>query len=80
MAEVKVRRLEQERDEALKRAKATERELEKVKKEEKMKLKTADAKGYQDGFNRAGEEYKREARKMVNEELVLKIPIAYRAG
>lgn len=75
-----MRRLEQERDEALKRAKATERELEKVKKEEKMKLKTADAKGYQDGFNRAGEEYKREARKMVNEELVLKIPIAYRAG
>lgn len=46
VAKAKVSMLEQERDDALKRAKAVERELEKVKNEEKRKLKMADTKGY----------------------------------
>lgn len=80
VTEARAEKLEQERNDALKRAKSAERELEKLKKEEKRKMKVADAKGYQDGFKRARDEFKREARKMVNEELILKIPIAFRSG
>lgn len=37
-------------------------------------------KAYHAGFDRAGAEYKREAKRMVNEEPVLRVPIAYRMG
>lgn len=55
VAEARDGKLEQEKNEALKRAKSAERELEKMKKEEKRKLKVADAKGYQAGFDRKGD-------------------------
>lgn len=43
-------------------------------------MKATDAKGYQDGINRAAEEYKKTARGMVNEALSWRIPDAFKVG
>ncbi|KAI8571316.1 hypothetical protein RHMOL_Rhmol01G0110100 [Rhododendron molle] len=43
-------------------------------------MKEVDEKAYQAGYDRAGLEYVREARSMVNDAIELRVPIAYRAG
>lgn len=60
--------------------KVAEREMGKMQRWEKRKIKEVDAKAYQAEFDRAGVDYKREARKMVNEEVILRVSIAYRTG
>lgn len=80
VAKARTGELEKERDGALDKAKVAERELGRMQRREKRKMKEVDAKAYQAEFDRAGAEYKREARKTVNEELILRVPIAYRTG
>ncbi|XP_058216136.1 uncharacterized protein LOC131327138 [Rhododendron vialii] len=72
--------LEAEKVELEERAKKAERELGKVLRREKRKMKEVDGKAYQAGFDRAGAEYVREARSMVNDEVKSRVPIAYRTG
>lgn len=80
VADAKAGELEKERDEAAGKAKVAERELRRIQRREKRNMKEVDTRAYQAGFDRVGTEYKREARKMVNEEVVLRVPIAYRMG
>lgn len=60
--------------------KKAERELGKVLRREKRKMKEVDSKAYQAGYDRARAEYMRDARKMVNEEIEFSVPVAYRTG
>lgn len=80
VAKAKVVELEKERDEATDKAKRAERKLVKMQKQEKKKMKEVDGKAFQAGYDRVGAEYVREARKMVNDEIELRMPIAYRRG
>lgn len=57
-----------------------EAELKKMKKEEKDKLRHADAKGYEARIKRAALEYTQIAHKMVNEELEVRLPNFYSRG
>ncbi|KAI8550430.1 hypothetical protein RHMOL_Rhmol06G0106100 [Rhododendron molle] len=76
----RVTEMEKERDEALDKAPEAERELEKIQRREKRTMKKADGKAFQVGFDRAGSEYIREARKMVNEAIKFRVPVAYQTG
>jgi hypothetical protein len=60
--------------------KKAERDLGQVLRREKRKMKEVDEKAYQAGYDRAGKEYLREARSMVNDEIKLRVPIAFRTG
>lgn len=75
LAEARSSEFEKERDEALGTAKKVDRELGRVKRREKNKMKEVDGKAYQAGFDRADAEYKREARKIVNEAVEFRVPI-----
>lgn len=80
VAEARFLELEKERNEAADKAKKTKVELGRMQRRERRKMKEVDGKAYQAGFDRAGAEYKMEARKMVNEAVEFKVPIAYRMG
>lgn len=80
LAKTRVAELEKERDEALEKAKKAERELGQVVQREKRKMKEVDEKAFQAGYDRAGAEYIREVKSMVNEELTKKMLISYRTG
>ncbi|KAG5528307.1 hypothetical protein RHGRI_029098 [Rhododendron griersonianum] len=54
--------------------------VEKMKKEEKEKLREADAKGYEAGIKRAALEYTQTAHQMVNDELEARLPDFYKLG
>lgn len=57
-----------------------EAETKRLKKEEKEKLKIADAKGYEAIIKRAMLEYTQTAHQMVNEELEVRLPDFYKRG
>ncbi|KAI8538439.1 hypothetical protein RHMOL_Rhmol09G0103600 [Rhododendron molle] len=80
LAKAKIAELEKERDESLEKAKKAECELGQVLRREKRKMKEVDEKAYQAGYDRAGQEYIRDARSMVNDEVKMRVPIAYRTG
>lgn len=81
VAEARAGELEKEIDETLGKVKKAECEVGKMQRREKRKMKEVDGKAYQTGFgNLPGAEYKREARKMVNEAVELRVPIAYWTG
>lgn len=61
VAEEEVARLKEEVADAKADAESTRGETRLMKRQEREKLNKADAKGFQDGFDRAGEEYKRTA-------------------
>lgn len=78
-AKARAANLEKEIDEAADKAKKAERELGKVLRRERRKMEV-DRKAFQAGFDRAGAEYIRQARKMVNDQVEVRVPIAYRRG
>ncbi|XP_058215027.1 spindle pole body component 110-like [Rhododendron vialii] len=80
VAKACVAELEKEKNEAKDKSKKAERELERVLRREKRKMKEVDVKAYQAGFDRARAEYMWDARKMVNEEVEKRVPMAYRNG
>ncbi|KAI8550787.1 hypothetical protein RHMOL_Rhmol06G0134300 [Rhododendron molle] len=79
-AKAQIVELEKEKEELADKLKKVEREIGQVIRKEKRKMKEVDEKAYQAGYDRAGLEYIRDARSMVNDEIKLKVPIAYRAG
>lgn len=80
VAKARAVELEKERDEAAHKAKKAERELGKVQRREKRKMKEVDGKAFQASFDRARAESIREAGKMVNEAIEFRVPVAYRTG
>lgn len=75
-----VERLKKELADARAVAEAAQAEVEKMREEEKEKLKAADLKGYEAGIIRASQEYTRVAHKMVNDEFEVRLPDFYRLG
>lgn len=80
VVEARAAELEIERDVAADKAKKAEHELGRMQRREKRKMKEVDGKAYQASFDRAGVEYKREARKMVNEATKIRMSITYGKG
>ncbi|KAI8530297.1 hypothetical protein RHMOL_Rhmol11G0045600 [Rhododendron molle] len=79
-AKARIAEMEKEKEEMADKLKKAERELGQVLRREKRKMKEVDEKAYQPGYDRAGAEYMRDARKMVNDEVEIRVPIAYNRG
>ncbi|KAI8568020.1 hypothetical protein RHMOL_Rhmol02G0166200 [Rhododendron molle] len=79
-AKARIAEMEKEKEEMADKLKKAERELGQVLRREKRKMKEVDDKAYQAGYDRAGAEYMRDARKMVNDEVAIRVPIAYNRG
>ncbi|KAG5528312.1 hypothetical protein RHGRI_029098 [Rhododendron griersonianum] len=78
--DAEVERLKKELAEAKAAASSAKAVVEKMKKEEKEKLREADAKGYEAGIKRAALEYTQTAHQMVNDELEARLPDFYKLG
>ncbi|KAI8560124.1 hypothetical protein RHMOL_Rhmol04G0231600 [Rhododendron molle] len=80
MVKTQIAELEKEKEEMDDKLKKAEREPSQVMRREKRKMKEVDEKAYQAGYDRAGAKYIRDARSMVNDEVKVQVPIAYRIG
>ncbi|KAG5535005.1 hypothetical protein RHGRI_022945 [Rhododendron griersonianum] len=78
--DAEMEKLKKELAEAKTAAATAEAEVEKMRMEEKMKLRQADAKGYEAGIKRVALKYTQTAHQMVNDELETRLPIFYELG